>query len=96
MKKMTAALIVLFALALCGALIVRHHRRTGAGPTAPTSAPPPSPQLTASSMQPIDALQSGVKLDGRIVDGLDPETKRRLLERLQREEKRQRPQEGRN
>lgn len=96
MKKMTAAFIVLFALALCGALIVRHHRRTGVEPTAPASVPPPSPQMTAPSMQPIDALQSGVKLDGRTVDGLDPETKRRLLERLQREEKRQRPQEGRN
>lgn len=89
MKKMTAALIVLFALALCGALIVRHQRRTGVRPTAPAGAPP-------SSVQPMDALQSGVKLDGRTVDGLDPETKRRLLERLQREEQRQRPQEGRN
>lgn len=96
MKKMTAALIVLFALALCGALIVRHHRRTGAGPTAPATVPAASPQMTAPSMQPIDAFQSGVKLDGRTGDGLDPETKRRLLERLQREEKRQRPQEGRN
>jgi len=88
MKKMTAALIVLFALALCGALIVRHQRQTRARPPAPAVPPPPS--------QPIDALQSGVKLDGRMDPRLDPETKRRLLERLHREEQRQRPQEGRN
>ena len=96
MKKMTAALIVLFALALCGALIVRHHRRTSAKPTTHGSVPSPSPQVTAPLVQPMDKLQSGVKLDRRTDGGTDPETKRRLLERLQREEQRQRPQEGRN
>jgi hypothetical protein len=95
MKQMTAVFIVLFALALCGALIVRHHRRTDASPTVPAAVPPKSAPAPVPSAQPMDVLQSGVKLDLRTDQGLDAETKRRLLERLQLEEQRQRPQEVR-
>jgi hypothetical protein len=50
----------------------------------------------ATSVPPMDAFQSGVKLDSRASTTPDAETRRRLLERLQTEERRQRPELQRN
>ena len=97
MKKMTALLVVITALALCALLILRRQHRAelthGPRPAAPALSKSAQPPKAA---QPMDAFQAGVKLDTRTGTTPDAEAKRRLMERLQREEKRQKPQEGRN
>lgn len=96
-------LLVLIGLALCALLVRRHHRRSVAAPPVAVAAPvaaAPVPTATTppavTSVPPMDAFQSGVKLDARTSTTPDAETKRRLLERLQAEERRQRPELQRN
>lgn len=83
MSKMILIVIV-FALLLAGGLWVRRSPRRA----SPGEKPAPS--------APMDHFQTGVMLDTRV--GREPEAKAkpRLMERLQREESRQRPAEGRN
>lgn len=90
MKKLVATLIALAGLIVAGLLLLRQSRRA---PAAPTLAQPAAPVSPTARM---DSFQSGVKLDTRTGTVPDSAAKRRLLERLQREEKKQRPTEGRN
>ena len=83
--------LVLTGLALCALLVLRHHRRSAAAVPPVTTAP-----LPVASVPPMDAFQLGVKLDSRTGTTPDAETKRRLLERLLQEERRQRPELKRN
>ena len=81
MKKMSLYLLVLLAgLAVCGWLIRRHQKRG----------------LPTTDLHPVDAWQGSIKLDRGGNYTSDKVAKQRLLEKLQAEEKRQRPQEGRN
>ncbi len=97
MKKMTALLVVITALALCALLILRRQHRAelthGPRPAAPALSKSAQPPKAA---QPMDAFQAGVKLDTRTGTAPDAEAKRRLMERLHREEVRQKPWEQRN
>ncbi|MDO8545500.1 MAG: hypothetical protein Q7S40_34085 [Opitutaceae bacterium] len=97
MKKMTALLVVITALALCALLILRHQRRgeptLDPRPTVPAASTAAQPPKAA---QPMDAFQAGVKLDTRTGTAPDADAKRRLMERLQREEERQEPRNQRN
>ncbi len=87
MKKLVATLIALAGLTVAGLRLLRQPRPT------PILAQPDAP---VSRTAPMDAFQSCVKLDTRTGTVPDPAAKRRLLERLQCEEKKQRPAEGRN
>lgn len=95
--------IVLIGLALCALLVWRHHRRSVATPPAPAVAPVAAASVSTATTPPVvtpvppmDTFQSGVKLDSRTSTTPDAETKRRLLERLQAEGRRQRPELQRN
>lgn len=88
MHYLTVAFVI--ALAVCAFLVRRHARRIA--PVMPTAAEQP----TATNSAPIDLLQNGVKLDPRTDYRIDAEAKQRLMEKLRREEIRQKPQEGRN
>ena len=83
---------VIAGLAVCGLLVLRHVVRTTVNvPPAsdlPTTAPKKAP--------PMAAWQAGLKSDTRTDYTPDPVATKRLLKKLQREELRQRPQEGRN
>lgn len=75
-------LILIAGLAVCGWLVQRHHRRVTPAPAA------------KREVQTVDAWPRSLRLDTRTdyaTGATDP-----LLEKLRREEKRQRPQEGRN
>ena len=87
--KMSAFVVLLLAgLAVCGLLVRRHTARLPAGAaSAPRSAEPVSP---------VDAWQQGIQLAPVGDYHADSEAARRLMEKLRREEERQRPQEGRN
>ena len=97
MKKMTALLVMVTVLALCALLILRQQRRAepahAARPAAPALSTATQPPKAA---QPMDGFQASVKLDTRTGTAPDAEAKRRLLERLQREEERQKPWNQRN
>ena len=87
--KMSAFVILLLAgLAVCGLLVRRHSARVPAGAV---SAP-----RSAGSVSPVDAWQQGVQLAPVGSYKADSEAARRLMDKLRREEERQRPQEGRN
>lgn len=95
MKKMVVFLLIASIALAVAILVARHHQRRA---TPPPAAPAKSgaPVISAPAVQPMNALQSGVKLDTRTDARPDADAKRRLLERLQQEEKRQQPQERRN
>jgi hypothetical protein len=91
MKRMH--LIILFvgvALLVIGSLVVRHGIRTA------VTVRPISDLPTPPAARPMDALQSGLKLDRRTDYTTDPAATKRLMEKLRQEELRQRPQEARN
>ena len=93
MKRMHLIVIAsVAAFAVGGFLVVRHAIRTAplVPPESDLPAPPPR------KAQPIDAWQAGIKPDTRTDYTPDPAAAKRFLEKLQREEMRQRPQEGRN
>ena len=93
MKRMHLILTIsAAALAVGGFLVVRHAIRTAplVPPESDLPAPPPK------KAQPIDAWQSGIKPDMRTDYTADPAATKRHLEKLRREERRQRPQEERN
>ena len=104
MRKTLMLAFVFAGLALCAVLALRHYRRSVAKPAAAAVAPAGSPAVPtatntpvpATPVQPMDVFQSGVKLDSRTSTTPDAEAKRRLIERLQREEERQRPEQQRN
>ena len=94
MKRMNLFVIVLVAgLAVCGWLVLRHARRV---PMAPT--PPPSAQSARDprDLHAVDVWQAGIKLDPNTDYTPAARAKQRLMEKLRREEEKQRPQEGRN
>ncbi len=74
------AVILIVGLATSGYLVHRHYRRTM-----------PSPD-TARELRAVNAWQRGIRLDPRTDYTLDAAAR----EKLQREEERQRPWEGRN
>lgn len=81
MKKMSLYLLALLAgLALCGWLVRRHQKRV------PVSL----------DLRPADAWQGSIKLDRGGSYTPAEAAQKRLLEKLEAEEQRQRPQEGRN
>jgi len=81
MKKMAVCLLVLLAgMALGGWLMWRRQTRL------------PAP----AGIKPADAWQGSIKVDRGGAYTPDEATQQRLREKLQAEEKRQRPQEGRN
>jgi hypothetical protein len=84
MKKLLIVLSSLAALAVAGWGVLRGRHR------APESAKPVAPAA------PTDGFQSGVKLDSRTGGEPDAAARRRVMDRLRREEIRQRPAEGRN
>ncbi len=88
MKRIIAIVIALAGLASIGLLLWRQPQRLSEVPAAT-----PGQTKVAS---PMDAFQSGIRLDPRTGTVSDAGAKRRLLERLEREEKKQRPAEGRN
>ena len=93
MKRMTFYLLALGAgLAVCGLLVLRHAGRTA--PLMPPASDLPAPPRR--SPQPIDRWQGGIGVDTRTDYKPDPEATKRLMEKLRREELRQRPLEGRN
>ena len=82
MKRMNYWLLALLVagLAVCGWLVCRQMRRT------------PEPAESKA----MKSLEDGVRIDrGGPYTGTDAE-KRRLMEKLKQEERRQRPEEGRN
>lgn len=96
MKKMvTLVLIAVCALTLAAILVARHRQQRSVLPPAATAETSPA-ALPVMPATPMNALQSGVKLDPRTDYRPDADAKRRLLERLHQEEKRQKPEEGRN
>ena len=80
------------ALAVGGFLVVRHAIRTA--PIVPPESDLPAPPR--KKVQPIDSWQAAIRPDTRTDYTPDPVATRCLQEKLQREEMRQRPQEGRN
>lgn len=93
MKRMiTCALIALAGLLVCGLLVLRHACRTA--PELPDDSGLPAP--TGRDRLLIDRWQGDLQVDTRTDYTSDPETTKRLLEKLRQEELRQRPQEGRN
>lgn len=93
MKRMHLIIAVsVVALAVGGILVVRHAIRTA--PLVPPVSNLPAPPR--KKIQPIDAWQAGIKPDTRTDYTPNPAAKKRLREKLQREERRQRPQEERN
>ena len=87
--KMSAFLILLLAgLVVCGLVIRRHRTQV---PAAATAAP-----QNVGRAAPVDAWQEGIHLSPMGTYRADTEAARRLMDRLRREEERQRPQEGRN
>lgn len=96
MKKMTTIILVIVALAVVTLLSMR-QRRPATTQALLLAAPAPAVATQpATAPQPMNTFQSSVKLDTRTHTTPDAEAKRRLLERLQREETRQKPQEQRN
>jgi len=97
MKKMITVLLVFAGLALCALLFLQRHRRVERSSLPRVGTPSPTVVTQPpSSPQPMDAFQTGVKLDTRTGAQPEAEAKRQLLKRLQREEERQKPQEQRN
>lgn len=93
MKRMyLIAVAFIVGLALCGLLALRHAVRSAV--TAPPVSDLPAP--TPRSAQPMDAWIAGIKADLRTDYTANPAATKRLMEKLRREELRQRPQEGRN
>lgn len=93
MKRMHLFIVaVIVGLAVCGALALRHAVRTAV--TVPPVSDLPAPTPPAS--HPMDVWQAGIKPDTRTDYASDPAVTKRLMEKLRREELRQRPQEERN
>ena len=87
--KMNAFLILLLAgLVVCDLLVRRHRTQMPAGTTATSRGVGP--------LAPVDAWQEGIHISPMGTYRADTEAARRLMDRLRREEERQRPQEGRN
>jgi hypothetical protein len=84
MKKMTIAVLIAAAVLLAGTIILCRELRRA--PLLPNQERP---------AQPVNAWQAGIKPDQRTDYGSAAE-RARLLERLHKEERRQRPEEGRN
>lgn len=84
MKKLLIVLSSMTALAVAGWCMLRSRHR------APEVTEPVAPTA------PMDGFQSGVEIDSRTGGEPDAEARRRVMERLRREEIRQRPAEGRN
>lgn len=81
------SLLLIAGLAVCGLLVRRHLARH--------AAPAPLEGTEARQLRAINAWQRGVRLDSRTDYGrkpVDPVT----MDKLQREERRQRPEEQRN
>lgn len=93
MKRMHLILAVaVAALAVGGILVVRHAIRTA--PLVPSESD--TPAAPGRKGHPIDTWQAAIRVDTRTDYTPDPAVARRLREKLEREEMRQRPQEGRN
>ncbi len=93
MKRMHLIVIAsVAAFAVGGFLVVRHAIRTA--PIVPPESDLPAPPR--KKVLPIDSWQAAIRPDTRTDYTPDPAAAKRLHEKLQREEMRQRPQEGRN
>ena len=93
MKRMTSYILVALAgLTVCGLLILRHACRTA--PLMPPTSDLPAP--LARSRHAVDRGQDDIQVDTRPDYSPEPESTKRLMEKLRQEELRQRPQEGRN
>jgi len=90
MKRMIIVLAMLAGLAGCGLLVLRHARR------APATRRALSAAQASRDVRVVDAWQSKIKLDLNTDYLPDALAKQRLMERLRREESKQRPAEGRN
>ena len=88
MKMSVFVILLLAGLAVCGFLLRRQPPRVPAGAV-------PAPR-GVEPLQPVDAWQQSIRLAPVGHYHADSEAGRRLLEKLRREEERQRPQEGRN
>ena len=84
MKKMTTVVLIVAAVLLTGTLILCRELRR-----APLRPNPKRPE------QPVNAWQAGIKPDRRTDYGSGAD-RARLLEKLRQEERRQKPEEGRN
>ena len=88
MKMSGFIVMLLLGLAVCAYLVRVHGRQVSTPPAASALAAP-----RADDLRPVDAWQRSLKLTMPNDDS--PETKR-LMEKLRREEEKQRPWEGRN
>ena len=88
MKMSGFIFMLLLGLAVCAFLVRRHGQRAPVPPVPSAVAGP-----RADDLRPVDAWQRSLKLTLPSDDS--PDTKR-LLEKLRREEEKQRPWEGRN
>ncbi len=87
--KMTSLLVVLLiGLVLCAVWLRLSPRR------ATVTATPPPPNPARDDHRVLNAWQAGITFDPR--NDYDAEARRRMMEKLKREEERQRPWEGRN
>lgn len=84
MKTMTTVVLIVAAVLLTGTLILCRELRRA--PLLPNQERPE---------QPVNAWQAGIKPDRRTDDGSGAD-RARLLEKLRQEERRQKPEEGRN
>lgn len=84
MKKMTIAVLIAAAVLLIGTIILCRELRRA--PLLPNSERP---------AQPLNAWQAGIKPDQR-TDYRSAAERARLMEKLRQEERRQKPEEGRN
>ena len=88
MKMSGFIVMLLLGLAGCAYLVRRHGQRVPAPPAASALAAP-----RADDLRPVDAWQRSLKLT---MPGDDSPDTKRLMEKLRREEQKQRPWEGRN
>lgn len=90
MRKMMSVIFIFTGLMVCGGLVLCHQLRI-----APLVKNSKTPRRNSRSST-FARLSRKLTIDPtRVCRPNDPET-RRLMKRLQREEKRQRPQEARN
>jgi hypothetical protein len=89
MKMSSLFILLAVVLILCACWLRSTPRRSdlGGAPAAPAR---------RDDHRALNAWQGAIKLDAGSGYAPDAETTRRLQEKLQREEQRQRPQEGRN
>jgi hypothetical protein len=90
MKMSGFILVLVLGLAVCGLLVHRHGRRVSGSPATIVAAPA---RFDTDDLRPVDAWQRGLKLS---LPTDNSAASQALRGKLQREEEKQRPEEGRN